>query len=92
MLAKSYSIDKSLITVALCISFSILWAIWSQPGTIMIRNGAIIFGTIAAAYMLWGSRQSLDFKKSWLPILMVVLFFLWISVRLFLYPVTFYNS
>lgn len=83
---NSLSLSKNFISITLCISFAILWSIWDQPGTIAARNCIIIIGSIISIYLLWLARQLMSFRQSWAPISMVVLFFIWISARLFLSP------
>lgn len=70
------------ITLSLCIIFSILYAIWAQPETILIRHICLILGGLLGIYVIYQFRKLLLTKLS-LPIWLIFALFAWITFHLF---------
>lgn len=65
-----------------CISFAVLYAIWAQPETILIRHVCLIFGAIFGVYEIYKCRHFLLTKEA-LPIWLIIALFLWMTFHLF---------
>jgi len=69
-------------TLALVISFAILWAIWIQPHTLTLRYIALSLGALLGLYGIV-NNHSLMGSKAAIPIYLIGLLFLWITFHLF---------
>ena len=72
----------NVVTLALVISFAILWAIWIQPHTLALRHIALSLGSLLGLYIIV-KNQSLMWSKASIPIYLIGLLFLWVTFHLF---------
>jgi hypothetical protein len=70
------------VTLALVISFAILWAIWIQPHTLALRHIALSLGSLLGVYIIV-KNHSLMWSKASIPIYLIGLLFLWVTFHLF---------
>jgi hypothetical protein len=72
--------------------FSILYAVWSLPETILIRHICLTVGAIIGAYEIYQFRDSLlkRLNSSNLPTWVLLSLFMWISFHLFFLSNNFY--
>ena len=61
--------------------FSILFAIWALPETILVRNLCLMLGGCIGAYQIYHSRTFLTIIKS-IPIGLIFALFIWITIHL----------
>ena len=80
--SSGLSKTTNIITLALVISFAILWAIWIQPHTLALRHIALSLGSLLGLYVIV-KNQSLMRSKASIPIYLIGLLFLWITFHLF---------
>jgi hypothetical protein len=72
----------NVVTLALVISFAILWAIWIQPHTLALRHIALSLGSLLGLYVIF-KNHSLMWSKASIPIYLIGLLFLWVTFHLF---------
>jgi hypothetical protein len=65
-----------------CICFSILFAIWILPETILIRHICLVLGGLLSLYAIFRNR-SLLFTRAALPIYLILALFAWVFFHLF---------
>lgn len=70
------------IVLTQCLLFAILYAIWAQPGTILIRHVCLILGSLIGLYEIYVYRH-LIFTKQAIPVWIITTLFAWISFHLF---------
>jgi len=70
------------VTLALVISFAILWAIWIQPHTLALRHIALSLGSLLGLYIIV-KNHTLMWSKASIPIYLIGLLFLWVTFHLF---------
>jgi hypothetical protein len=66
-----------------CFFFVILWLVWPLPHTTAVRNICLAGGALLGVYQIYRSRSDFSLKNSWIPLLTVGLFFIWIHIHLF---------
>jgi hypothetical protein len=76
------STTANAVTVALVISFAILWAIWIQPHTLALRHIALSLGSLLGLYIIV-KNHTLMWSKASIPIYLIGLLFLWVTFHLF---------
>ena len=64
-----------------CVCFSILYAIWALPGTILVRNVCLIIGALVAIPQIYFYRQKF-FSRDAIGVWLLVLLFIWVIVHL----------
>ena len=64
------------------ICFSILYAIWALPETILVRHVCLIVGALASLWVIYQYRKSFFQKKS-IPVWLIAALFAWASFHLF---------
>jgi len=64
------------------ICFSILYAIWALPETILVRHVCLIVGALASLWVIYQYRKSFFQKKS-IPAWLIAALFAWASFHLF---------
>lgn len=79
MSSKNQLIDR--LTLCQAILFSILFAIWMLPETILIRHICLIMGALIGLYQLYLNRHSL-LKFKALPIWLIFILFAWVAFHL----------
>ena len=67
-----------------CICFSVLFGIWIQPETILIRHVCLFLGGIFSLYVIFRNKHLL-FTRSALPIWLIVGLFAWVAMHLMLF-------
>ena len=66
-----------------CFCFSILFAIWILPETILVRHICLVLGGLLSLYVIMRNR-SLLFMRASLPIYLLLALFIWVILHLFL--------
>jgi hypothetical protein len=74
--------NTNAVTLALVISFAILWAIWIQPHTLALRHMALSLGSLLGLYLIV-KNKSLMWSRAAIPIYLIGLLFLWVTFHLF---------
>jgi hypothetical protein len=64
------------------ICFSVLYAIWALPETILIRHVCLIIGALLSLWIIYHNRH-LFFQKRAIPIWLIVALFAWATFHLF---------
>lgn len=64
------------------ICFSVLYAIWALPETILIRHVCLIVGALLSLWIIYQNRY-LFFQKYAIPIWLIVVLFVWATFHLF---------
>jgi len=72
----------SWVILAQCIAFVILYAIWAQPETILIRHVCLILGALFGVYEIFQFRHSF-LTKAALPAWLILALFVWMTFHLF---------
>lgn len=70
------------IELLLVISFALLWAIWIQPHTIVLRHILLTTGSLLGLYVIIQNRFLMRTKAA-IPIYLLGILFLWITFHLF---------
>jgi len=65
-----------------CICFSVLYAIWALPETILVRHVCLITGALLSLWIIYQYRYSF-FQRSATPIWLIVALFGWATFHLF---------
>jgi len=65
-----------------CMAFAILYAIWAQPETILIRHVCLILGALLGVYEIYQYRHLL-LTKAALPAWLILALFVWMTFHLF---------
>jgi len=73
-------------TQAFC--FSLLYAIWALPETILIRHICLVIGAVIGCYEIYQFRHAL-LRKNALAIWLITLLFIWAAIHLFLFSYDF---
>jgi len=76
------------ITLALVISFAILWAIWIQPHTIALRHVLLTIGSLLGLYVMFKNKDLLISKYA-VPIYLILVLFDWINFHLFFFSINY---
>lgn len=78
---RNVSIPNWIVWVqAIC--FSVLYAIWALPETILIRHICLIVGTLLSLWIIYRNRDLL-FQKCAIPIWLIATLFAWVTFHLF---------
>lgn len=64
------------------IFFSVLYAIWALPGTILIRHVCLITGALLSLWIVYQYRHRF-FQKCAIPVWLIVALFMWTNFHLF---------
>jgi hypothetical protein len=67
---------------AQCVCFSVLYAIWALPETILIRHICLIVGALLSLWVLFQFRSTF-LQKNAIPACLIVALFVWATFHLF---------
>ena len=65
-----------------CICFSVLYAIWALPETILIRHICLIIGALLSLWAIYQNRHSFFHWRA-IPVWLIVALFAWATFHLF---------
>ena len=65
-----------------CICFSVLYAIWALPETILIRHICLIIGALLSLWTIYQNRHSFFHWRA-IPVWLIVALFAWATCHLF---------